>query len=34
MIIIADEEIGSHGSRNHHARLGAKHDAVMSFELT
>ena len=28
----ADEEIGSPGSRNHHTRLGAEHDAVMSFE--
>ena len=27
-----DEEIGSPGARNHHTRLGAEHDAVMSFE--
>jgi glutamate carboxypeptidase len=27
-----DEEIGSPGSRNHHTRNGAEHDAVMSFE--
>ena len=31
---IADNETGSPGSRNHHTRLGAEHDAVMSFELT
>jgi glutamate carboxypeptidase len=30
--INADEEIGSPGSRNHHMRLGAEHDATMSFE--
>jgi len=32
VFINADEEIGSPGSRNHHTRLGAQHDAVMSFE--
>ena len=32
VFINADEEIGSPGSRNHHTRLGAEHDAVMSFE--
>jgi glutamate carboxypeptidase len=32
VFINADEEIGSPGSRNHHTRLGAHHDAVMSFE--
>ena len=32
VFINADEEIGSPGSRNHHMRLGAQHDAVMSFE--
>ena len=32
VFINADEEIGSPGSRNHHMRLGAEHDAVMSFE--
>lgn len=32
VFINADEEIGSPGSRNHHVRLGAAHDAVMSFE--
>ena len=32
VFINADEEIGSPGSRNHHTRLGAAHDAVMSFE--
>ena len=32
VFINADEEIGSPGSRNHHTRLGAGHDAVMSFE--
>ena len=32
VFINADEEIGSPGSRNHHMRLGAAHDAVMSFE--
>ena len=32
VFINADEEIGSPGSRNHHIRLGAQHDAVMSFE--
>jgi glutamate carboxypeptidase len=32
VFINADEEIGSPGSRNHHIRLGAEHDAVMSFE--
>ena len=31
-LINADEEIGSPGSRNHHIRLGAEHDATMSFE--
>jgi glutamate carboxypeptidase len=28
----SDEEIGSPGARIHHTRLGAEHDAVMSFE--
>ena len=28
----ADEEIGSPGARLHHQRLGAEHDATMSFE--
>lgn len=32
VFINGDEEIGSPGSRNHHTRLGAAHDAVMSFE--
>lgn len=32
VFINADEEIGSPGARNHHMRLGAMHDAVMSFE--
>jgi len=32
VFINADEEIGSPGARNHHMRLGAEHDAVMSFE--
>lgn len=32
VFINADEEIGSPGSRNHHGRLGAAHDAVLSFE--
>jgi len=32
VFINGDEEIGSPGSRNHHTRLGAQHDAVMSFE--
>ena len=32
VLINADEEIGSPGARNHHMRLGAAHDAVMSFE--
>jgi glutamate carboxypeptidase len=32
VFINADEEIGSPGSRNHHIRLGAEHDATMSFE--
>ncbi len=32
VFINADEEIGSPGSRNHHTRLGADHDAVMSYE--
>ena len=32
VFINADEEIGSPGSRNTHTRLGAEHDAVMSFE--
>ena len=32
VFINADEEIGSPGSRNHHIRLGAQQDAVMSFE--
>ena len=32
VFINGDEEIGSPGSRNHHTRLGAEHDAVMSFE--
>lgn len=27
-----DEEIGSPASRNHHTRLGAEHDVVLSFE--
>ena len=32
VFINADEEIGSPGSRNHHIRMGAEHDATMSFE--
>lgn len=32
VFINPDEEIGSPGARNHHMRLGAAHDAVMSFE--
>ena len=32
VFINADEEIGSPGSRNHHIRLGAEHDATLSFE--
>ena len=32
VFINADEEIGSPGSRNHHIRLGAEHDAILSFE--
>ena len=32
VFINPDEEIGSPFSRNHHTRLGAEHDAVMSFE--
>ena len=32
VFINADEEIGSPGSRNHHTRLGAEHDAILSFE--
>jgi glutamate carboxypeptidase len=32
VFINPDEEIGSPGARNHHTRLGAEHDAVMSFE--
>jgi len=32
VFINADEEIGSPGARNHHTRLGAEHDAAMSFE--
>ena len=32
VFINGDEEIGSPGSRNHHTRNGAEHDAVMSFE--
>lgn len=32
VFINGDEEIGSPGARNHHTRLGAAHDAVMSFE--
>jgi len=32
VFINPDEEIGSPGARNHHMRLGAGHDAVMSFE--
>jgi glutamate carboxypeptidase len=32
VFINADEEIGSPGARYHHIRLGAEHDAVMSFE--
>ncbi|HZN26821.1 MAG TPA: glutamate carboxypeptidase [Burkholderiales bacterium] len=32
VLINGDEEIGSPGSRNHHMRLGAEHDATMSFE--
>ncbi|MFN0299011.1 MAG: glutamate carboxypeptidase [Burkholderiales bacterium] len=32
VFINGDEEIGSPGSRNHHTRLGAEHDAILSFE--
>jgi glutamate carboxypeptidase len=32
VFINGDEEIGSPGARNHHIRLGAEHDAAMSFE--
>jgi glutamate carboxypeptidase len=32
VMVNADEEIGSVGSRNHIVRAGAEHDAVMSFE--
>jgi len=32
VLINADEEIGSPGSRNHHTRLGAEHDAVLSYD--
>jgi glutamate carboxypeptidase len=32
VFINADEEIGSPGSRKHHIRLGAEHDATLSFE--
>jgi glutamate carboxypeptidase len=32
VFINADEEIGSPGSRNQHIRLGAEHDAILSFE--
>jgi glutamate carboxypeptidase len=32
VFINADEEIGSPASRSHHTRLGAEHEAVMSFE--
>src|SRR5262245_26247257 len=32
VFINPDEEIGSPGARNQHMRLGAAHDAVMSFE--